>query len=336
MKIAFLTTRTEKPSARLRFLQYIPYLEKEGFSIEVMTIPRGFMERMRFFKTLSAFDTVFLQKRLFGFIDWRLLRGAAKKIVYDFDDAVMFNDSAKGNPESSVRMKRFKRTVEESDAVIAGNRYLMEWGLKHNGNTFLVPTAVDTERYREKKGKHEDSCVTLGWIGSGSTLFYLERMRATFDELFERRPNTRLKIVADRFFECGRMPVVKKRWNYGEEAEDLGSFDIGLMPLSDDVWARGKCGFKLLQYMAAGVASVASAVGVNKEIISHGANGFLAGKDSEWLKHLSELVSDRALRDRFGEEARKTVYERYSTAVNAPKVKAVLVGAVEAGLWISP
>jgi glycosyltransferase involved in cell wall biosynthesis len=182
-----------------------------------------------------------------------------------------------------------------------------------------------------KAGADNDGTVTLGWIGSSSTIFYLERIRGVLDRVFERHTNTRLKIVADRFLDCDLMPVVKKNWDYGDEIADLRSFDIGLMPLTDDPWARGKCGFKLLQYMAVGVPGVASPVGVNTEIIEHGRNGFLAESEKEWTECLARLIEDPALRRRMGEEARRTVIERYSQDVNAPRLWAVLEGAVGGG-----
>lgn len=327
MKVAFLTNRLDKASARYRFIQYIPYLEKEGWDAEVFKIPGGFLERAAFFKTLGAFDCVFLQRKLFGFPDWRAFRKNAKSVVYDFDDAVMFRDSKSGKPESFFRMLMFRRTVGGSDAVISGNRYLYEYASRHNKRVFTIPTAIDMARYGEKNYAPDSGVVTLGWIGSKVTLFYLEGIKDALDEVFERHPFARLKIVADKFFDCAKMPVIKKKWNYDEEIADLHSFDIGLMPLTDDPWSRGKCGFKLLQYMAVGVPGVASKVGVNSEIIEHGVNGFLADGKREWVDCLSRLIEDVALRKSLGKKARKTVKERYSLEVNAPELKKIIQGA---------
>ena len=310
-------------------MQYVPYLEKEGWDVRVFKIPGGFSKRAAFFKTLGAFDCVFLQRKLLGFLDWRAFRKNAKRVVYDFDDAVMFRDSKKKNPESFFRMLMFKRTIGGSDAVISGNRYLYEYASRHNKRVFVVPTAIDMARYGEKPCEKASGVVTLGWIGSRVTLFYLEMMKDALDEVFERHPSARLKIVADKFFDCAKMPVIKKKWNYEEEIADLHSFDIGLMPLTDDPWSRGKCGFKLLQYMAIGVPGVASKVGVNSEIIEHGVNGFLALNRGEWVDCLSRLIEDVALRKSLGQEARRTVKERYSLEVNAPKLKKIIFEAAE-------
>jgi glycosyltransferase involved in cell wall biosynthesis len=324
MKVALLTTHTENPSVRYRFLQYIPYLERRGWSVKVLVIPHGFWQRYRVFKSLANFNVVFLQRKLFTVLDWYLLRRNAKKLVYDFDDAIMFRDSKRGNTESFFRMLMFKRTVKGSDAVIAGNEYLKGLASPYNKNIVVIPTSIDMERYGPKKWADEDGTVTLGWIGSHSTIFYLERIKGVLDKIFKEYPNTRLKIVSDRFFDCNNMPVVKKKWDYDEEIADLQSFDVGLMPLTDDPWTRGKCGFKLLQYMAVGIPPVCSPVGVNSEIVNHAVNGFWATDDREWFDYLRRLILDSGLRERLGEEARKTVIERYSLGLNRPRLADLL------------
>lgn len=326
MRIAFLTTRTEKPSARYRFLQYIPYLEGRGHSVDVMVIPRGRAARYRLFKTLAGFDVVFLQRRLFSFLDLSILRRNSKRLIYDFDDALMYRDSKRGKQGSFLRELKFKRTVRGADAVIAGNSYLKGHSERYNKNTVVIPTTIDMERYASGESRAGGPTVTLGWIGSASTVFYLERIRGVLDKTFERHPNTRLKIVSDRFCDLDAMPVEKKMWSPDEEIADLRSFDIGLMPLTDDPWSRGKCALKLLQYMAVGVPPVCSPVGVNSEIVSHGENGFCAADERGWLDCLGRLILDGGLRKRLGTEARRTVKERYSLGVNAPRLAAVLEG----------
>jgi glycosyltransferase involved in cell wall biosynthesis len=324
MKIAFLTTRMEKPSARYRFLQYVPYLEGEGLTINLMTIPSTYSNRQSFFKTLSDYDVVFLQKKLFGLIDWRALRRRAKRIIFDFDDAVMYKDSKSMKAESSSRLRRFERVVKGSDMVIAGNKYLEEWASRYSDNVMVIPTSIDMNVYCDKTSAQKYDVVTLGWIGSASTLIYLEKIRDVLDVISDKYPNVRLKIIADKFLDESMMPLVKKEWRAEDEMEDLLSLDIGLMPLTDDPWSRGKCGFKLLQYMGTGLCSVASPIGVNTEIISHGINGLLASTDEEWVSCLSRLIEDVNLRAALGRDARKTVIESYSTEVNAAKLLNVL------------
>ncbi len=330
MRVAFLTTRLEKPSARYRFLHYLPYLAENGVDVDTFVLPANKSERSRLFRSFSEYDVVFLQKRTFGILDWRVLRKHARAIIYDFDDAVMFEDPAKAKKsgrsaeEKPTRLSRFKRVVGGSDAVIAGNKYLYDWALKYNKSSFLVPTPVDVKKYGLKEFPGEREFITIGWIGSASTLHYLEALRPLLDELHDHHPGTRLKIVADKFFDCERMPVIKKMWNSEEEISDLHSIDIGIMPLTDDAWSCGKCGFKLLQYMAVGTCAVASPVGVNQEIIRDGKNGFLAGYNVQWFEIFSKLINNMGLRKQIGLKARETVLDKYSLEVNAPKLLNVL------------
>ena len=348
MKVAFLTTRIDRPSARFRFLQYLPFLKGAGLEVQSHVIPEGTLKRRALFKVLSDYDVVFLQKRLFGALDFAPLRKNSKRLVFDLDDAVMYNDSKKGSFDSPRRMRRFLRTTSGADLVIAGNAYLAELARAHNKNTRVIPTSVSTQRYTPGKGPSNDPLITLGWIGSSATLFYLERIRGALDELHSVHPETVLKVVSDSFFSTGNdrdrsndraggppgeaMPVMEKKWAYDDEPGDVRSFDIGLMPLTSDPFSRGKCGLKLLQYMASGVVPVASAVGVNSEIVEHGRNGLLVNDDKdgkEWVECLSTLIKDKALRARLGKAARVTVLERYSLEVNAPKLLKALEDACE-------
>jgi glycosyltransferase involved in cell wall biosynthesis len=210
--------------------------------------------------------------------------------------------------------------VKSCDLVIAGNDYLKEKAMKYNERITVVPTPIDTGRY-SKKLYGKKARVTLGWIGSHGTLFYLEKMKPVLDSLGKRFDHIELKIVCDHFFDCSNLPVIKKLWNYDEEIADLKSFDIGLMPLTDDPWSRGKCGFKLLQYLAVGVPVVCSPVGVNKQIVKDGKNGYLAKTESDWMEKLSLLIgSDEGLREDMGMNGRKVVDTEYSLEVNSPKL----------------
>lgn len=320
MKIAFLVTRLEKPSARYRVLQYIPFLEKNRFMPEVFKIPRNHFERLKLFRKMINFDLVFLQKKLFGSFEWNLLRRSSKKIIYDFDDAVMFRDPMKKSQISLRRKKIFAKTVKGADIVIAGNKYLKKLASVESPKVFVIPTSIDMIRYKEKQSDFLSDKIILGWIGSSSTLFYLKKMKGILDDVFDKFPHTRLKIVGDDFFDCDRMPVIKKLWKYEEEIDDLHTFDIGLMPLSDDIWSQGKCGLKLLQYMAVGIPAVCSPVGVNQKIVNDGINGYLAHGEGEWIEKVSTLIRDRQLRHTMGRKGRKTVFQFYSVEVNSKKL----------------
>lgn len=313
MRIAFLVTRLDKPSARYRVFQYLPILERSGFVPEVHVIPGSGLKRMKLFAGMAEYDICFLQKKLLNDLEWHVLRKNSKKLVYDFDDAVIYRDSANTRQTSMLRSHKFSRTVGGSDLVIAGNEYLRGLAAEKNPGTIVIPTSVDITRYTEKPAGSASGTVTLGWIGSSATLLYMEKMKDIWDRLFDRYPQTVLKVVSDTFPECKRMPVIRKEWNYEEEIGDLHSFDIGLMPLTDDPWSRGKCGFKLLQYMAAGIPGVCSPVGVNREIVTDGLNGFLADGEKEWIGKTGRLIESAELRKEMGKKARETVVRNYST-----------------------
>jgi len=325
MKIAFLVSSLNNPSTKFRVIQYIPYFEKQGWEVKVLIFPKNLQKRIHLFFSLKNFDIVILQKRLLTLLNWKLLKSNSKLIGFDFDDAVMFRDYLRKKQKSFIRKQKFARIVKGSDIILAGNHYLKNHAIKYNRNVFIVPTSIDVEKYRQRNySKESDNRVTLGWIGSSSTVFYLERLKHIWDEAFNRYPNTRLKIVADNFFHCDKMPVTRKKWNYDEEISDLHSFDIGLMPLTDDLWSQGKCGFKLLQYMAVGIPVICSPVGINKKIVKPGINGFWAENENDWLDSLGKLIKDRALRETMGKEAFNTVNESYSLGAWAPRLISIL------------
>lgn len=326
MKLVFLVTRLEKPSARYRVLQYVPFLEKAGYKIRIEVIPKDPFDRLALCRNMREADMVFLQKKLFGLLEWHILRKSSKKLIFDFDDAVMFRDPGNKDQNSPKRMKNFLRTVREADMVIAGNDYLKSFSVVENPRTTVLPTAIDMQKYAEKIERGRTDHLVLGWIGSRATLGYLERMKGVWDAVHERFSHTRLKIVADAFFDCDRIPVIKKPWTTEEEMDDLHTFDIGLMPLTDDPWSQGKCGFKLLQYMAVGIPAVCSPVGANRTIVSDGIEGFHAVSDKDWIEKIGHLVENSELRTRMGKQGREKVNSLYSVETNSKKLLAILAG----------
>jgi glycosyltransferase involved in cell wall biosynthesis len=320
MKLAILVTRREKPSARYRIFQYLPYLEEQGWLPQVFVLPKKWREKRALFKAIDVFDLVVLQKKLLSYWDFSYLRRYARKLIYDFDDAILFRDSWKGSQTSLKRRWAFARTVQGADWVIAGNAYLSELAQRYTKRVSIVPTPVPATLYPSKDYALLPQGVTLGWIGSAGTIKYLGEIRGILDLLGERFPFVRLKVVSDAFVSFNRIRIEKKKWTSEDEISDLHSFDIGLMPLTDDSWSRGKCGFKMLQYMAAGIPVVCSPVGVNREIIQDGVQGYWAGSQDEWFKKLSVLIEDKILRERMGGQGRKRVEEFYSLEVNAPKL----------------
>ncbi|OVE73416.1 hypothetical protein BVX93_01725 [bacterium B13(2017)] len=311
-KVAFITTRIDRPSTRYRITQIIPFLQKEGIKCEVFVYPKDIISKLIFSLKFKKFDYVILQRKLISKLEFFLLKKNTKNLIFEFDDSLIYEDSNKDAIISEKKKRRFDYIISHSDQIIAGNKYLKKLATQ-NTKTIIIPTTVDINKYTTKKTISSSDKIVLGWIGSSSTLIYLKNISNLLDILYEKHPNISLKIVCNNFFDTNKIPLIKKEWKISDEINDLHSFDIGLMPLTDDLWTKGKCGFKLIQYMACGISSVCSPVGVNKEIIIDGVNGFHAQTKEEWIQKLSRLIDDNNLRLTLGQNARKTIEEKYST-----------------------
>lgn len=306
MNLLVITNNPDRPSFRQRIEMYSGVLEEKGIKCEVAKLPKGTVERVRLFRQASGFDGVFLQKKRLNFHDAFWLRGFSRKIIYDFDDAVMYNPN---RPESNnaLRLRLFGRTVKAADLVIAGNDYLAEEARRFNCNVEVLPTGLDTKKYDIKSRAVDDGVVRLVWIGSKSTLNYLEGIRAGFEEVGRRFKNVRLRIICDDFFELKNIAVEKCIWSVDSQCKDLAGSDIGLAVLPDNRFTRGKCGFKILQYQAAGLPVITSPVGVNAEFVKDRINGVVAFDIDGWIKGICELVEDAGLRKQMGENAKVEV-----------------------------
>lgn len=319
MKVLFLVPRIDKASTRYRVLQYLPCLDREGIEYEIVALSGQPRNRFSLARRIRSADTVFIQKKLFSALDLFWVRKLSRRLVYDFDDAVMYKSGPASSRQQARQKRRFAITVKKADLVIAGNRYLQQEALCSNREVRLLPTVLDMNRYTARaEGKGAAREVVLGWIGSRGTLRYLKEIAPALEDLGQRCPGLKLKIVADDFFDLQHIEVIKKSWSSEDEIADLHSFDIGLMPLSDDIWTRGKCGFKLLQCMAVGLPVVCSPVGVNAEIVAEGNEGFQATTREEWVVKLGTLIADAHLRNEMGRRARQKVEQVYSLGANGP------------------
>ncbi len=331
MKVLFLIQGFTVAASRYRVLQYIPYLQSQGVDATVSLYPRSLKENFQFFSNLSRYDLVFLQRKRFNQPRLGLLRRRAKRIIYDFDDSVMYRNSKAEDPISSSRRRRFIQMIKNSDFIIAGNEFLKRQTLPFNPNVEVIPTAIDQERYHLKAYPAHQEKVTLGWIGDHGSIHYLEKMRPVFDRIGEKYPHVELKIVCNTFFDCERMRVIKKNWTSEEEVADLQGFDIGLMPLIDDPWSWGKCGLKIIQYQGVGVPVVCTPVGINKDLVGEGVNGYWATTQEEWEEKLSLLIENSDLRETMGREGRRRVLENYTYQACAPRLFGVLKRIAQEG-----
>jgi len=317
-KILFFThhiSALQNPNG-YRIEQYFPYLEKRGFEVRRLTTKAGPLALAR---ALRYADVVYVQRLLPDIAKLCLLKTFAKRIAYDFDDAIMYGSRR----ESRTRRRRFEKIVRFSDVVLCGNDFLASEAKKYKGeNVFCVPTVVDTADYPVKEHVRADPFV-VGWTGGASTLRYL----ADVSPLFVSRPaGTLFKVVADRPPEIEGAQMTFEKWSGDKEKEMLMGFDAGIMPIRDDVWSRGKCGLKLIQYCASGLPAVSHPFGVSGEIIEDGRSGFLRQDVEGWREAIERLRDDGYLRKEMGRRARAIAEERYSLAVWGPRVAAIMNG----------
>lgn len=314
MKKSILFLTHENPQG-YRIQDYFPYLHERGFETRLLTSKAGFFTILDAMRSSSV---VYIQRLLFAPLKLGLIRKAAKRIIYDFDDAVMYG--RKG--ESASRQRKFRNMVTAADAVFCGNRFLLAEACKYKtSGTYYVPTVVDISEYPLKKHR-PGKPVNVGWIGSSSTLTYLADIDAVFSDPL-LAGNTVFTVIADRPYETPHATVRFERWKKEKEKTSLLGFDIGIMPLRDDLWSRGKCGLKLIQYMAAGIPAVAHPVGAAGEIVEDGINGYLRDT-GDWCRAIETLGEDAELRCRIGSAARANIEKNYSLQVWGPRVAGII------------
>jgi glycosyltransferase involved in cell wall biosynthesis len=315
MDVVALVPARDHVSTRYRVLQYAHYLAQHGLKLVVEPIERLPIPRLQQILRPRRGQTVLIQRKLFPIWQIALLKRSAGALVYDFDDAVFYRDSfdARG-PFSLTRAARFQATIRMADLVVAGNKYLAEFACRSvpARKVEVVPTCVDARRYQP--AEHAERRPTrLVWIGSSSTLPSLEGARNILEHVGKRIPNTKLKVICNQFPQFQHIEVERAHWSQAQETSDLRDSDIGISWLADDHWSRGKCGLKVLQYMAAGLPVVASPVGVHSEIV--GRHGFLPASAKEWVDTIRRLSHDALLRDQVGREGRRRLELRFD--VNA-------------------
>jgi len=301
---------------RYRILAFRPALQAAGHTLTVRAFPRDVIARLRLFASARRFDVVVVQRKLLSLAELLILRRFARKLIFDFDDAVWLRDSysAKGF-HSGKRRRRFRAIVRRCDTVIAGNRFLADEVRPLNPNVVVIPTCVDPTAYPLAEHTRPPGEARLVWVGSSSTLQGLERNREMLEAVGRAVPGVRLAVVCDRFPMFESLPVDAVRWDWATEAAEIAASDIGIGWVPDDPWSRGKCGLKLLQYMAAGLAVVANPVGVQADMITPGETGILATAADEWVAAVRALANDPALRRRLGRAGRERVEREYSVLV---------------------
>jgi glycosyltransferase involved in cell wall biosynthesis len=305
----------EQPSFRHRMRSLIPALEAAGWQVRAERFPSGrygvrTWERR---SLLRAADVVVLHQIKLSTLEARLFAAFTRRRIFDVDDAIYVRKPRRlgdAPDESPWRKRKFAATCRWVDEVAAGNDVLAGVARASARAVTVLPTSIDTAAYFPTAAA--DDPPTIAWIGSPENLIYLEMIRPALARLTIRHPTLRMRVICSSFPVWPEINVECVAWSSATEAKSLAEAHIGVMPLTDDAWSRGKCAFKLLQYMAAALPCVASPVGANTEAVIDGVNGFHARSAEEWERSLESLILSPELRARFGASGRAHVESRYS------------------------
>jgi glycosyltransferase involved in cell wall biosynthesis len=340
------------PGQRFRIEQWAPRLRAHGIDVEfapfedaalhdvlhqpgrsvekAMQIGRALARRVSVVAHARRFDAVYLfrEAALLGPAVLERWMGRRLPVVFDFDDAIFerYRSPTNGYFSWLKFPGKTAATCRLSGHVIVGNPYLADYARQFSRSVTIVPTTIDTDIYRPSPAAARRVTV-IGWSGSHSTVRHLRTLDAALRRL-ARRLAFQLRVIGAPGYSLDGVDVELRPWRADTEVADFTGVDVGIMPLPDDRWSRGKCGLKALQYMALGIPAVCSPVGVNRDIISHGQNGLLAASTDDWVAELERLLASDALRQRLGAAGRATVEARYSAAAQIPVVRRVFEQAV--------
>ncbi len=314
-KILFISKGEHAASTRYRAIIYFDALRKNGWRPIHLTV-HGTFSRFKLLHRAAQADVIVILRKTFSIPYLYLLHLCSKHIVFDFDDAIFCRSNGS---TSLTHMRRFAQVARRCQQIWAGNEYLAETAMRYNSATTVLPTSLEPEKYTIKVTKPSDN-FDLVWIGSSSTRRYLEPALPLLEQLTERFPFLRLKIVADFDLPSQRLRTLTIPWSEKGESKALASAHIGIAPMPDNSWTRGKCGLKVLQYMAAGLPVISSPVGVNRNIVEHEVTGFLAESPDEWQVAIERLVCNSDLRRVMGKEGQKRVTEDYAIDVTLLKM----------------
>lgn len=335
-------------SSRLRTYQYLPFLEAGGIETTVvplfndrylkelysrkgtswLNIMRCYWGRLKCLLKVHQYDSVVIEKELFPYLPaWAecWLSKKAKGYIVDYDDAVFHNyDRHPSFPIRWLLGDKITKVMRYSRLVMAGNEYLAEKAVLSGAKEVqVIPTVVDGDKYSPAVDKASGGLIKVGWIGSPTTLKYVKGILPVLEKLNQKHPFELVIIGGGAMVGfSGKETIVA--WTEEHEVVAIHKLDIGIMPLSETCWERGKCGYKLIQYMACGLPVIGSPIGVNKKLVVNGVNGFLASDETEWEGYLGRLLSDKQLRDKMGLEGIKMVQEDYTLQQLLPRYLSVL------------
>jgi glycosyltransferase involved in cell wall biosynthesis len=333
-------------SSRYRFYQYLPYLQSQGFDItlaplfdnqyvanvnvgkrKISNVLPLYFQRLWQSLTYQQYDLLWIEKELLPYLPAWIEKIVVQNIPYvvDYDDAQFHGyDQSKVPLVKLILSDKINKVMANAKLVIAGNEYIATTATKAGADRVaIIPTVIDLNRYSAKDLTIKNESFNIGWIGSPSTSIYLESVQPVFKQLAQKY-NCKFTLIGSGQLELQDISLEIKDWSESSEVADIKKLDVGIMPLKNTLWDRGKCGIKLIQYMACSLPVVGSPVGVNQEIIEHGVNGFCATSPNEWTEYLSILAEDAQLRSVMGAKGRLSVESNYCLQVTAPKLAQLL------------
>lgn len=333
----------EAPSQRFRFEQYLSDLKTHGFEPEVhaflsrkawktlyqpgklfskfVAMKLSFFRRFILLFKLRRYDYIFIHREasMIGppIFEWLIAKVLRKKYIYDFDDAIWLPNYSEANASfHKLKMyKKVERIIRWADQVVAGNDFLATYAKKFNQKVCVIPTTIDMEHLKGFRGNPDTKNLVIGWTGSHTTAQYLHEILPVLDAVYLKQPFT-FRVISNQDPKLDRDYVEFVPWNRKTEAADLQVMHIGLMPLNDSEWARGKCGFKALQYLSLEIPSIVSPVGVNTKIIEDGKNGFLCHENDQWIEKIGLLLNNKELRLEMGKNGKEFVQKHFSKEAN--------------------
>lgn len=329
MKVLVLIEGDNAVCCRYRIEAFERFMAERGMVLEVVRFEKGFFRRIGNLLNAKSADAVVVQRKLLPSWQASLLRKWSKRLIFDVDDAVYQRDSNSGKgPESRSRLAKYRAIVSKADAVIAGNEYLRQvtaaW--TKPDRIFFIPTCVETAKYRSAVHRRVGAEARLVWIGQQSTLRTLGAAGEQLKAVAQGLPGMEMIQICDQKADFDGLRVTLRPWSMATEAAELADGDIGVAWMADDSWSLGKCGLKVLQYMAAGLPVVANPVGVHREMVIHGETGFLASTPQQWAESVARLAADPQLRNKLGAAGRYLVEKRFSVSAWRSKFIEILHG----------
>ncbi len=309
-RLLILTRDTAGPTYRLRVAPFLPALARRGVEADVVELPDATLARLRVLRRARRYDAVVLHKKTLSVIQGVMFDRYCPRVIYDFDDAILYKARSPEQPDRG-RWRRFRRTVRRADVVIAGNDLLARHARQAGAREVrVIPTCLDPSRYAPKVDYGLGSPTRMVWIGSSSTLEQVAGFADALNAMGRAIDGLTFRIIADDTLALKDLAVEAIPWSLEDEARLLAEADFAVAPLPDTPFTRGKCAFKVLQYLAAALPVITSPVGVNAQYVADGRTGLWARTPDEWASRAARLVADRALRERLGQAGRRFVEQR--------------------------